>query len=162
LLSQDDKTGDLANLRRGLGQPPGTVAQMYRYVIPWLPKNATQTTENAYYLIASLFSLHTAYSETGNLGDHLAQTISQGGEDAVERRFIGLLSAHEEDLPDYLRQVISYLKSKGIPVNWDQLFTDILNWQSPNRRVQKSWARSFWGTRQETNPIQQSENSATN
>lgn len=147
-LSQAERKGALADLRRGLGQTPGTVVQMYRYIVPWLPKNASRSTENAYYLVASLVGLHPASTDSGNLGDHMAKALTEGGEDALERRFTALLSAHEEDLPDYLRQSIGYLKSKDIPVNWDQLFSDIQKWQSYDRRVQKAWARSFWTRRQ--------------
>ena len=50
--------GALASLRRGLGRPPGTVADMYRYVVRWLPDDAPRWREDAYYLIAALFAYH--------------------------------------------------------------------------------------------------------
>ncbi len=157
-----DKRGVLADLRRGLGQPPGAAVQMYRYLVPWLPKTPDRNKENAIFQVAALFASHPANIDTGNLGDHLGQTLSDTTNDAVERRFIALLSAHEEDLADYLRQTISYLKSKTAAVNWSQLLLDIENWGAPDRRVQKAWARSFWSkstsNHQTTNPTEETSN----
>jgi len=146
-LSRDENRGALAALRRGLGQPPGTVTEMYRYVVPHLPASRSQ--ETVCYLIAPLFALHPKIAAMGNMGAHLAQTRTEGGEDALERRFTALLSAHPDDLPEYLRRAVSFLKSKNeIPVNWNQLFWDLLNWDDEDRRVQKEWAKAFWGRAQ--------------
>jgi CRISPR system Cascade subunit CasB len=137
-----DDRGALAALRRGLGQPPGTVADMYRYVVPWLPDDG----EAAYYLIAALFACHPDAGGTGNMGRHFARTRDpQGDNTAIERRFTALLSAHPDDLDFYLRQAISFLKSKEVPVNWHQLLSDVLGWDHPERYVQQQWARAFWG-----------------
>ena len=81
----------------------------------------------------------------------MAKTRSEGGEDALERRFTALLAAHPDDLPDYLRQAVSFLKSKDVPINWNQLLWDLQDWdkrEDPKYSVQKKWARAFWGGRQ--------------
>jgi CRISPR system Cascade subunit CasB len=136
----------LAALRRGLGQAPGTVADMYRYVVPWLPDDAPPWREDAYYLVAALFAYHPDTGGTGNVGRHFAHTRDPQGDDtAIERRFTALLAAHPDDLGFYLRQAISFLKSKEVPVNWHQLLPDLLSWGHPKRYVQKAWARAFWG-----------------
>jgi len=146
LESLRDNRGALAALRRGLGHPPGAVADMYRYVVPWLPDDTPPWREDAYYLVAALFAYHPAEGGTGNLGDHFARTrASQGDETAIERRFTALLAAHPDDLGFYLRQAISFLKSKEVPVNWHQLLFDVMAWGHPDRYVPKDWARSFWG-----------------
>lgn len=80
----------------------------------------------------------------------MAKARSEGGEDALERRFTALLAAHPDDLPDYLRQAVSFLKSKDVPINWNQLIWDLQKWNDEDRRIQKEWARSFWGGRQST------------
>jgi len=139
-----DNRGALAALRRGLGQPPGTVADMYRYVVPWLPDDAPLWRERAYYLVAALFAYHPDAGGAGNMGDHFACTRSHD-DTAVERRFTALLAAHPDDLPYYLRQAVSFLKSKETPINWNQLLSDVMAWGHPDRYVQKSWARAFWG-----------------
>ena len=141
-----DDRGALAALRRGLGQPPGTVADMYRYVVPWLPDGTPPWRETAYYLIAALFAYHPDVGGIGNMGRHFARARDpQGDNTAIERRFTALLAAHPDDLDFYLRQAISFLKSKEAPVNWHQLLFDVLAWDHPERYVQQQWARAFWG-----------------
>lgn len=142
---RDDRAA-LAALRRGLGQPPGTVASMYPYVVPRLPADASRRVEEAYYLVAALFAYHPAEGGVGNMGHHFARARDpQSDNTAIERRFTALLSAHPEDLDFYLRQAVSFLKSKEVPINWHQLFDDLRRWGYENRPVQKAWARAFWG-----------------
>lgn len=145
-LADGQDRGALASLRRGLGQPPGTVADMYRYVEPFLGADARYK-EDAFYLVAALFALHPKTANDGDMGKHMAATRSESGEDALERRFTALLAAHPDDLPEYLRQAVSFLKSKEIPINWDQLLRDLQGWGREDRFAQKKWARSFWGGR---------------
>lgn len=150
LESLQDNRAALAALRRGLGQPPGTVPDTFRYVVPRLPPNAYpgSWTEQTYYLIASLYALHPDSTPMGNLGDHFAETLDPNPDhnDAIERRFTALLTAHSEDLHIYLRQGISFFKSKETPVNWHRLMWDVLALGKPDRAptVQKYWANSFW------------------
>jgi len=147
-LADGQDRGALASLRRGLGQPPGTVADMYRYVEPYLGADARYK-ESAFYLVAALFALHPNSTNEGNMGTHLARTRTESGGEALERRFTALLAAHPDDLPEYLRQAVSFLKSKDEePVNWNELLRDLQNWDREERFVQKKWARSFWGGRQ--------------
>ena len=148
-FAESDERGPLAALRRGLGQQPGTVAEMYRYVVPWLPESPSQTQEAAYYLVASLFAFHPKSTSIGNMGTHMSQARTLASDEALERRFGALLAAHREDLPVYLRQAVSYLKSKDVLVNWDELFRDLQQWHYQDRRVQKRWAREFWRRRGE-------------
>ena len=136
----------LAALRRGLGQPPGTVPAMYPYVVPWLPEGLHAGQEAAYYLIAALFAAHPAAGGVGNMGSHLGALRSgvQERDAALERRFTTLLAAHPDDLPFYLRQAVSLLRSKEVPINWHQLYSDVLAWGHPRCYVQQRWARSLW------------------
>ena len=141
-----ENRGALAALRRGLGQPPGTVADMYRYVVPWLPEDAKLWQEASSYQIAALFAYHPQAGGTGNMGDHFARARDPSGDDtAIERRFTALLAAHRDDVDFYLRQAISFLRSKEVPVDWHQLLTDLRAWGHPDRYVQRQWARAFWG-----------------
>jgi CRISPR system Cascade subunit CasB len=119
---------------------------MYRYVEPYLGADARYK-ESAFYLVAALFALHPKSANVGDMGKHMAAARLEGGEDALERRFTALLAAHPDDLPEYLRQAVSFLKSKEIPINWDQLLRDLQNWNREEHFVQKNWARSFWGGR---------------
>jgi len=144
--------GALASLRRGLGQPPGTVPEMFRYVVPMLPKDAYPGSwiERTYYLVSALYALHPANVSEGNLGHHFAANLDPDPErnSAIERRFMALLTAHPDDLHIYLRQSISFLKSKEEKgrVNWHQLMWDVMYLGNPDSatRVQKQWANAFW------------------
>lgn len=144
--------GALAALRRGLGQPPGTAPDMFRYVVPLLPKDGYpgSWTEKAYYLVASLYAMHPDSTTEGNLGDHFAANLDPDPDHnaAIERRFTALLTAHPDDLPIYLRQAISFLRSKEDRgrVNWHQLMWDVLQLGQPDSAtlVQKRWANAFW------------------
>lgn len=145
LKSLSEDRAALAALRRGLGRLPGATPEMHRYVIPRLPSGLFPRQEEAYYLIASLYGLHPADTEVGNLGHHFARARDLGGNDsAIERRFTILLAAHIDDLPFQLRQAINFLRSQEISVNWSQLLRDVLNWEHSQRFVQKNWARGFW------------------
>jgi CRISPR system Cascade subunit CasB len=146
LESLREDRGALAALRRGLGRPPGTVASTYPYVVRWLAADTPPWREAAYYVIASLFAYHPAEGGTGNMGDHFGRAREPGGDDtAIERRFTALLAAHPDDLDAYLRQAVSFLRSKNVPINWHQLLSDVQGWGHESHYVQRQWAQSFWG-----------------
>ena len=148
-LSESEDRGALAELRRGLGKTPGTVPEMYRYVVPWISADTSRKQEFTYFLIAALFAYHPKHTNKGNMGDHLALTReSYSSDDALDHRFTHLLASHPDDLPTYLQQAIGLLKSKGeIAINWNQLLKDLRYWDHPDKFAQKQWARSFWGCR---------------
>jgi CRISPR system Cascade subunit CasB len=153
LESLRDDRGALAALRRGLGRLPGTVADTYRYIVPWLPVDVRPSEEAAHYLIAALFAYHPKEGGQDNMGTHFAAVRRQdpnADHTALERRFTALLAAHPDDLDTYLRQAVGFLRSKEVPVNWHQLFYDLQRWSYEHRPVQKEWARAFWGRPQET------------
>lgn len=146
--------GALATLRRGLGRPPGAALEMYRYVIPYLPADASSRYVETAFLLAALFAFwHQGRDQVHpapppDLGASLAAMADENNQDSLDRRFTALLTSHDADLAVHLRQVVSLLKSKDIPLNWEQLFQDVLNWEHPEAFVQRRWARSFWGRRQ--------------
>ncbi|MBM4285879.1 MAG: type I-E CRISPR-associated protein Cse2/CasB [Deltaproteobacteria bacterium] len=151
-LVQRRDRGALAHLRRGLGKAPGTVMEMHRYVVPFLPKERAWT-EDSHYLVAALFAYWhqgkdaVAPSPPANLGTSLAQMATDANEDSLDRRFTALLKSHPDDLPMYLRQAVGLLKSQDVPVNWQQLMKDISNWYREDNLVQRRWAQAFWGRR---------------
>jgi len=151
-LVRNRDRGALADLRRGLGKPPGTALEMHRHVVPFLPQGKPWT-EAAYYLTAALFAYwhqgkdEVAPNPPANLGASLARMATGDNEDSLDRRFTALLKSHREDLPHHLRQVVGLLKSNDIPVDWSQLLKDLLIWDHEEQFVQRNWARSFWGRR---------------
>ncbi len=140
----------MASLRRGLGRPAGVVPEVSRVVQVWLSSDAPVWRENACYLIAPLFALHSQEGGIGNMGNHFRDLYDPGTEPPpnVERRFIALLASDPDDLDEVLRQALTLLKSKSIPVNWHELLRDIQAWKHPHEeqraRVQKKWSRAFW------------------
>ena len=152
-LSQREQRGVLAVLRRGLSQPPAQDVAMYPYVARFVPEDYRgKQAEKVYYLVAALFAYHPMNTARGNFGEHMRFAAGESNREATERRFVVLLNAHLDDLPDYLRQAVSFLKSKDIPVNWDALFSDLQRWGHPDKYIQRRWANSFWGTAASENP----------
>ncbi len=154
LAAREDR-GALAHLRRGLGKPPGTVPQMYPYVAPWLPRERSRQ-EDVCYLVAALFASHPEHSDAmGSMGDTMRGTgQASGNMDSVERRFVTLLNAHADELPDHLRHAVALAKSRGISVNYGDLLMHLQHWDHPERWVQRRWASDFWGEEKEEQPAE--------
>jgi len=139
----------LAHLRRGLGKPQGTI-DMLPYVAPFLPVDRREYP--AYFLAASLFALHTLFTEQnyhdiGRIFRLLGERSSaKEATQSLQRRFTALLDANNEDIAHHLRQVISQAKSAKPPIaiNYSQLLLDLIGWDNPSKQVQKRWAKSFF------------------
>jgi len=144
-LADKENRGALAALRRGLGRPPGTAAEMHPYVMPYLPRGWGWWQE-CFYIVACLFALHPAARREGNFGDTFHAVCSETGGDSIEARFVALLNAHREDLFGHLRHAVSLAKAKDAPVDWKRLLRDVQHWDDDARWVQRDWARAFWGT----------------
>jgi len=139
----------LANLRRGLGKKFGTAPEVF----PFVTRFAAIYEEEDFALIGSLFALHPEKNWRGedkekhkrNFGASLLWFAGESNAEAsTERRFVALLNCDREDLQTHLRQAVSLLKSKEIPVDWLQLLQDVRHWNNESRFVQKKWARGFW------------------
>lgn len=147
-LAERKDRGALAALRRGLGKPPGTAPEMFRYVVPWTSQLAVAE-EDRFFLVASLFALHPVSCDEGNMGDVFRSIrIAAGGADvaeSLEKRFVALLNAHREDLPNHLRHAVALARSHDVPINWVRLIRDLDHWDHPDRFIQRDWARQYWG-----------------
>jgi CRISPR system Cascade subunit CasB len=152
-LQDREERGALAALRRGAGSPPGTVPDMYPHILPWVPRH--RWLEDSAYVTGSLFALHPQPRGFGNMGKAFSMVPKQS--DSLEKRFVALLNSHRDDLPHYLRQAVSLLKSSEIPVDWRQLLHDILHWEHESRFVQQQWAREFWQRKTEGTPEPETE-----
>ena len=152
LYAKDDRAA-LATLRRGLGKKPGEEMGIYRYLGRFANRMKSLHQEEAYHLIATLFGLYPGESwrssdgdkSKTNLGASLRKLKNDMGGESVERRFVALLNSHTEDLSEHLRQIVGLLKSKDIPLDWQQLLEAIEFWDfDDDRRMQRNWAKSFW------------------
>ena len=139
-LRERQDRGALAALRRGLGSVPGTVPSAYPHILPWAPHY--RKAEDACYIIGPLFALHPQPGGTGTAGRAFSKVSDPS--DSLEKRFVALLNCHRDDLPNHLRQAVSLLKAKDVPIDWRRLLRDILNWDHESRFVQQQWAREFW------------------
>jgi CRISPR type I-E-associated protein CasB/Cse2 len=162
-LSSEKNREELAVFKRGLSSPPGQDVRMYRYVAPFVSDKERGTPrEKIYYLVAALYGFHPKNCDAGNFGNHMALAASEMNDPAsTEKRFTLLLNTDMEDMPKYLRQAVSFLKSHGsdgIPINWQALFKDLLNWDHSEKYVQQNWANGFWGYQ----PLEESDNRSTN
>ncbi len=150
-IAQREQRGALAHLRRGLGKPPGTVAEMHPYVVPWFPPEPNRQQENAFYLVAALFAAHPHHNASaGSMGATMRRVGgARESMESIERRFTVLLNAHHDALPEHLRHAVSQAASKEVPVNYTLLLRHINHWGHPDRWVQRTWARDFWAREQE-------------
>jgi CRISPR system Cascade subunit CasB len=151
-MAERDDRAALAALRRGLGKPPGTAPETFPHVVPNLPPDPSPRLERAYYLVASLFALHPVHWErpagdrtVTDLGASFGLLAQRSSNSAgVERRFLHLLLAHEEELPGHLRHIIGLFKAHEVPVDWVRLLRDLPRWDHEDRTVQRRWARSYY------------------
>lgn len=148
-LAENGDRAALAELRRALQRPPGEDPRVFRYVVPFLPDDLSPWEERAAFLVASLFAVHPDAGGTGSLGAAFATLASRTNAEAVERRFVALLAAGREDLPQQLRHAVTLLRAAGVPVNWEQLLEDLRWWDHPDDFVRRRWARDFWGRTRE-------------
>lgn len=153
-----DRLGDravLAALRRAVGRRPGEVVEACRIIDPFLPLRVSRREEWAAYLTATIMALHPVHARraegrrAGGLGRSLRRIRHRDGEEdaGVERRFIALLSADSEQVVVHLRGLIMLLHDRASdgPVDYVQLYWDLLDWDREDRRVQRDWAAGFWG-----------------
>ncbi len=137
--------GAMAALRRTLAFGPGELGhtRAYRYVEPFV-QHEEGWPRQAYYLVAGLFALHPD-GENASVAEALSRVWQQEDRPpSLERRFLALLDADADQLPDRMRRIVTYLRSKRQGLDYQRLLEDLLGWFSRNRRVQLRWAREFY------------------
>jgi CRISPR system Cascade subunit CasB len=137
--------GALADLRSGLGKEPGEMSRLHKHVVPYLPERTYN--DRWYYLTAALFGAFPQHRQGRSLGAAFRPLRPKS--DSMEARFIALLNAHPDDVGDHLRHAVSLLKANEQPLDWFQLFDDLLHWDHPDGYVQLKWARHFYSTAKE-------------
>ena len=140
------EAGTLAKLRRGLTEHSGERdVWVYAHL-----GGASPEQEEPAALVASLFALwhQGGRGRTQRAPDSFGGSYGRlrviTGAESVEKRFAALIDSHPEDLPARLRHAVSLLRSKDIPIKWEQLLRDLLWWAAEKRPVQRRWARDFW------------------
>lgn len=104
--------------------------------------------------IAGLYASHP--DETGNPGNMGTLCLRLCGDDEtpwqdekprpMAMRLQYLLAAEPEEICQRAARLVLRCKASGIPVNYEQLYTDLLLWEKPfsRERVRQSWAQHFW------------------
>ncbi len=146
--------GALALLRRGCGER-GPVEGRCPWLIGLIYGVASEETA---FLVASLLAQYKTvdikagrHRADGNFGLTWKRAIVGTESKSIERRFHILLDADYDpwagdgELPYRLRQMVRYAAGKGVGVDWPTLLTDLKFWNHFEKRVQKRWARGFFG-----------------
>ena len=148
---KDSNPGALAHLRRSLGFEPGSYGQAMPYVERFVAvdKHEQDASRLALYLVAGLFALHP---QQGNrsLAAAFGALMRERESANIERRFIALLDADAQNLPNYLRQAVSLLKADERALDYAALIGDLNCWLNPHAdqqwrdRIRQRWARDFY------------------
>ncbi|MCL6649912.1 MAG: type I-E CRISPR-associated protein Cse2/CasB [Chloroflexi bacterium] len=140
-----DDRGAMAALKRSLAFNADELGDVraYRYVEPFV-QGESEWRRHVYYLVAGLYALHSEEGEQS-----LAEVLSDLWQReqqlrSLESHFRSLLESDPDQLPDRLRRIVTYVRSKGASLNYERLLGDLLHWKSQNRWVQQRWARQFY------------------
>jgi len=112
--------------------------------------------EEVFFLVATLSGLNK-HSLKGDFGKTmLAVKKAKDDSESIDRRFSILLDSQfglvdgfrpgGGELAYRLRQCVKLAASEMIGVDWVQLLNDLKWWNHTEKRVQKRWARSYFGS----------------
>jgi CRISPR system Cascade subunit CasB len=154
---QEKNLGALAHLRRSLCFAPGCYTPAFPYVERFVAagKHEQDVSRRALYLVAGLFALHPQQGGK-SLATAFGTLMRERDSTSIEQRFIALLGADAQNLPNYLRQVVSLLRTDEFALDYAALIGDLnclLNpYADPQWRdqVRQRWARDFYRAVAET------------
>lgn len=142
------ESGDRARFKRNAGRDLSASHRVLGLFYRKLPRNVPRYDEDIYFLVATLYPLNTLEGRCGNFGDSLRLAREPRGVESrdagLDRRVEVLLDADRDQLGFRLRQLVAYVESKRVPVNWRQFLKDLLAWDHPSRYVQENWARAYF------------------
>ena len=145
LVKKDDRA-TLARLRHSLAFPPGQYTQVFGFMERFTSSLYGWDRE-AYYLTAGLFATHPDQTEdeAETLGATFRRVYYERSEsESIAKRFLALIDADPEQMPERLRHAINLIRSHALSVNYDLLLLHLKAWQSENHWVQQRWARDFY------------------
>ncbi len=154
----------LAKMRRGIGEEPGAVPELWDLLFERLPEelegkgNEPSRSERAIYTALTLFAVHQQgkdihgdfmFLEGNTLGRAVGQLARRtaGNEEAVIRRFnVVVTSADLIEFSWHLRNVIQLCKRESIPLDYAALAKDLYDYQDLDRidNVRLKWGRDFY------------------
>lgn len=142
-LARDDNPdrGALADLRSGLGKPPGHAPRMHKHVVPYLGEKQSRD-DRWFYTVGALFAANPLHDGKETIATCFRKIAVRS--DSIAARFTALLGSHSSDLHKHLSYAISLLKSNNLGLNYYKLLDDLIYWDHPERPVQNRWAREFY------------------
>jgi CRISPR system Cascade subunit CasB len=84
--------------------------------------------------------------------DERQKAHSSGEPGPISRRFQHLLAAQGEEVFSRVLRLVVRAKAEGVPVNYGQLFDDLMQWRLYPETIRVRWARSFWASMAEEVP----------
>ena len=147
-----------AVLKRSLAFNPGIYPPAFAYVEPYLKDDDGSWKRKMYYLVGGLWAQHwrAEHIEGHSLPSACAALYAAKEKSpSIEKRFIALLDADEDQLPYRLRQMTALLKE--YPIDFDALLHDLIYWNNHERFVQIRWGKTFYHTQS----IPETENETT-
>ena len=103
--------------------------------------------------VAGLFATQPEETQDGDFGamchkllsdDELKKLAQSDGIGPVSRRFQHLLAAEGDEIFDRVVRFVLRAKAQDIPVNYEQLYKDLLDWEYHADWVRVRWAQRFW------------------
>jgi len=148
---KDHTGGALAHLRRSLSFDPGCYIPAFPYVERFVAvgKHPQDAARRALYLVAGLFAMHPKQGSK-SLAAAFGALMRERESASIEQRFIALLGADAQNLPDYLRQIVSLLKADEKALDYAALIGDLNCWLNPHAdqqwrdQIRQRWARDFY------------------
>lgn len=160
----------MALLRRNAGETLDT-SRNVNWIYGALSRHChNKYKENTYFIVACLYAYDKdMHGKVGHLSKNLGKTMkelkatSNISDDSLERRFRIMLDAEFDkngggELAFRLRQIVQYILRHSGKIDWPQLLIDLYEWDNPNRRVQKAWAKSFYGDEQSNSSTEITQN----
>lgn len=143
--------GAIAILRRSLGFAPGAYPPAYPLVERFVgaDRHSNDPFRLALYCVAGLFAQLPHHIEGRPLAKAFGAVMRDRDSASIEQRFIAMLSADAENLPQYLRQVITLLSAGNQGLDYAQLLRDLSRWLNPyaqeaRDQLRQRWARDFY------------------
>lgn len=154
---------DLAQLRRGLGRPAGSVPEMWVFYTELTGAGEVSPRLRAEHIALSLFGLHqqsrqTLMHQPGVGVGAAAAALRRSGRyspEAVERRLTAAASTATVDgLAMHLRGLVQQLSAAQQALDYDRLFQDLLGWQTSAgaARVRRRWGGDFYAPDRTSSP----------
>lgn len=145
LVEQEDRAA-LARLRHSLAFVPGEYVHAFPFVERFTVGLVNER-RKLYFLVAGLFATHPATTEA--LGENFGRTLKrlyteQDQAPSIEKRFLALLEADDDQIAQHLRHLVNLIKSKGFAVNWSLLLQDLISRQHDPDPTNRKWAQGFY------------------